>query len=158
MSTRSGASRKHLLAGILVLDLAGACLLWTLRDHILPHNWQKASGVVVGTREESSPAPTGGICLVVDYSYVVDGASFMGERYRSSHPCLGPSRARLERYRPGSQIAVWYDRNEPSFAVMDPVYEWDSAWMWCLFLILIAMGNIELIGQARRAPHTAAET
>ncbi len=162
MTNRAGTTRRRLVAGIVVLDLAGACLLWTLRDHVVPHDWRQTDGVVVTTRVQDMSHPTGvgfsgGACLVVEYRYAVDGASFVGDKYRSSGGCLTPGKAARQRYRPGSPVPVWYDPGQPSVAVLDPIYEWDAAWMWGLFLIMIVMGNFELIGRARGARPTCTE-
>lgn len=156
-------SRERLVAGIVVLNLAGACLLWTLRDHVMPHDFRQTNGVVLRTHVEDMSIPTGavtsgGACLVVEYRYMVDGAGFVGQKYRSSGFCLGTGRATRERYAPGSPVAVWYEHGDPSFAVLDPRYEWDAAWIWGLFLILIAMGNAELFMRVRRATQPDTET
>lgn len=151
MTRPAGASRKQLLAGILFLNLAGACLLYTLRDHILTHDFRQGSGVVVRMTEQDTGAPTGGTCLVVDYEYSVGGVHFASSRYVSSNNCAPRPSAKRANYGPGSPVTIWYDADDPSFAVMDPIYPWDAAWIWCLFVVMIALGNAELIGQVRRA-------
>lgn len=150
MTELARTSRKRLVAGIVVLNLAGAGLLWTLRDHIMSHDFRQTTGVVAQTSVQDMGMVDP--CLVVEFRYMVDGASFVSQKYRSSGFCLAPGEANRERYAPGSPVVVWYDGSDPSFAVLDPRYEWDAAWIWVLFLILIAMGNAELIMRVRRAP------
>jgi hypothetical protein len=163
MTALTGMSRKRLVTAIVVLDLAGAGLLWTLRDHILPHHWLQTNGQVVNVQVQDMSNPTGvgfagGACLVVKYRYQADNASYESDKYRASGACLAPSKANQVRYQPGTELVVWYDQDQPAVAVIDPTYEWDAAWIWCLFLLLIALGNFELIGRARRAGPPRTET
>jgi hypothetical protein len=70
--------------------------------------------------------------------------------FNASGTCIRPNSQTQKRFAAGAPLAVWYERDKPSHAVLNPAYAWDAAWVWCLFLILIAMGNLELIRRVRR--------
>jgi len=143
------ASRVVLL---LVLNVAFLSVLWILRDHLLPREYEKVSAEVVAVykREVSGPfgyGVGGGTCLVIEYRFAAAGEFFRSSRYKPSGQCLSGdavSADAMERAI-GKRITAWHRKDEPSIAVLDPAYEWGSAILWITFLVLMVLGNLEVL-------------
>lgn len=75
----------------------------------------------------------------VEYDYSVNGVSYRGKRLRFGgwYRRLPFIQADLERYRPGFEVAVFYDPNKPSDAVL--LREAKGTLLWILVGILMTV-------------------
>lgn len=132
--------------------MAGLCLLWQFRDHIMTHDWRAAPGTVISTQvfNMSSPGEMGGAgsCLVVNYRYAAAGNTYIGNRFRPSGYCPSSKPENVALFPAGGPLTVWYDVRDPGFAVLNPRYEWFPVGIWFAIVGAIAVCNWCLVRYA----------
>ena len=112
------------------ISIAG---LYELGRGLASRHWVSTAGEVLSSRIEESSGYEGDTVFrpVIEYRYQVDGQHYEGDRL-----CFGSeSVSAVERYSPGSTVAVYYDPVRPGNAVLEPGPRWDN-------LLLIVIGGV----------------
>jgi hypothetical protein len=80
--------------------------------------------------------------VAVEYDYSVNGVSYKGKRLRFGGWYRTPAliQADLERYKPGSEVVVFYNPNKPSDAVL--LREAKGTFLWILVGILMTAAAV----------------
>lgn len=117
-----------LLIGLVLLS-AGA---WRFVPARASRSWRPAKGVIIEARLPSNCT----LCWpVINYRYIVDGQSFVGNNlvagpqdYYNPHD----AEAKVEQYIVGRQVTIYYDPKTPAISCLEPgTMRW-PAYLFCV--------------------------
>lgn len=131
--------------------LAGIFLLWNFREPFVIHAWHTAPGVVIGTEViQLGSGPTGdsGACLGIKYRYTVNGQAYVGWRFSPLGMCPSASPENVALLPPGRPLTISYDARDPTFAVLNPAFEWRAVAIWLAIVGGIALCHWSLVRDA----------
>jgi hypothetical protein len=141
-------TRRWLWPRLIIWNLAGGCLLWSLRDQVISHQWQRVQGSVLDAEVLYDHAYEHD-CLRVTYLYHVAGEGFLGHRYTVSGGCLSTDAQNQAQFPAGRRLGVWYDQRHPEFAVLNLADKGGGIWLWYVLLTELVLGNAAFIKYAQ---------
>ena len=147
-----------------ILVVGGALLtawaLVTVRDARASQDWPSVTGRVTAARVERSVGRSTSRTREyryrarVTYDYVVDGESFPGERVSfltDYYDSAEEARETVERYAPGSDVAVYYKPGHPAEAVLESNYGSGTYLPLGLSVFMFVVGGLVVRGSRRQA-------
>jgi hypothetical protein len=105
----------------IVTVAAIVALSWQLTLSLASAKWPRTEGKILASSVETIDGEYPSYVPRVEYEYVVDGRNYRSRKLRCSFWSSSfKSRARriAAAYRPGDPVAVWYDPEKPSRAVL----------------------------------------
>lgn len=107
--------------GLLVLVRGGL----QFREGLASCAWPSVPGHVISSELKRHEGRAKGYSVEVEFSYVIGGAPLRSRRVRATeHIQSQPEAAKqLQRYRPGGEVAVFYNPVTPSIAFLEPGIE-----------------------------------
>lgn len=136
-----------LLVGVAV----GAVIVWQLIKGMRSKNWPTALGVVTDAQVSMHYDDEGTRMYKpeVAYRYDADGLEYNGNK-RTFGEYSSSNRRRAEKivgqYRPGSQVQVYYNPEDPGVAVLEPGTSWVLAIFLLFPVVFIGIGLAVLLG------------
>jgi hypothetical protein len=92
---------------------------------------------------------TTGYLPQVVYTYVVDGASYQGERLRIGESLISSDTRAAERivarFPPGAGVTVYYNPADPADATLDPRATWGTRVLWMVALLLLVITAVVVV-------------
>lgn len=123
---------QDLFARLLVPGVLGLAGIITLVQYALTrrrHAWPSVTGEVKSVEVQSGPCPEGrrrgrpGHWPLVRVDYSVDGREYTCEQLAARHTCYrnaAEAGVICAIYRPGQQVPVWYDPQQPATGYLVP--------------------------------------
>jgi flagellar basal body-associated protein FliL len=118
------------------------------RKASVSRNWPMTTGKILAAGIEPRQSHTGSgystsYYPVVQYEYTVNGQRFLGNRItfgmQVGYGWTGMAQKQIAGYTAGSNVAVFYDPNEPSNAVLERTGGTSSRILWIVAIVILVI-------------------
>ncbi len=133
-----------LFVGIVLLALG--TVLSDLPHAVASPRWPRTDGLVTTSEVRATGTSTDneGYCPSVSYSYLVDGKLYTSDNVELMFLCsrTHPAAQVVQRYPAGKRVDVYYDPQDPAFAVLEPGIPDNDVFLLVLIVASISAGAL----------------
>jgi hypothetical protein len=140
-----------LISGIVAIPLVLVALLFIFlalrasRQAGASKNWPATTGKIIASGIEPRRSSEGGTTYVpvVQYQYVIDGRTYMGNRItfgnQVGYGWTNMAQKQVDQYPPGGNVAVFYNPNEPAMAVLERTGGASTKIYWGIAILMLVI-------------------
>jgi hypothetical protein len=145
---KQSPSQGRMMAGLFALVSAMLTLAFAFHvaDVINAYgskSWPEASGVILSSKTvEGCQRGGGGYVASIRYQYAVDGVTYLGHRVGADGPGCGQQKdaaTLTDRFPAGRRVQVWFNRADPTDAVLMPGAVAMQTWIGMIVMLGLAL-------------------
>jgi hypothetical protein len=143
-----------MISGIVAIPLVIVALVFIYlalrasRQAGVSKNWPATTGKIIASgieprRSRSGSGSGTSYYPVVQYQYVIDGRTYMGNRItfgnQVGYGWTNMAQKQVDQYPPGANVAVFYDPNDPGMAVLERTGGASTKIYWGIAILMLVI-------------------